>query len=110
MGFLFYSTAAILVIGVLIALFPPPDVLSGLNSNHDHSPMEVQAIVSGFCVSPVVGLLLNERPELETTGGEFKFEEDGDIENDDYAQSSIYAILYAMYKNAGQVTSNHGGE
>jgi len=66
--------------------------------------------VSAFCVSPVVGLLLDNDREIEggTTGGEFKFEEDGDIENDDYAQSSIYAILYAMYKNAGNLTSPHG--
>ena len=58
----------------------------------------------------MVGLLLNADREIDggTTGGEFKFEEDGDIENDDYAQSSIYAILYAMYKNAGDLTSPHG--
>merc|ERR1719230_516400 len=45
---------------------------------------------------------------LNTTGGEFEFEKDGDIENDDYVQGSIYAILYALYKNTGIVTSNLG--
>eukprot|EP00519_Triparma_laevis_P005490 CAMPEP_0182499778 /NCGR_PEP_ID=MMETSP1321-20130603/7945_1 /TAXON_ID=91990 /ORGANISM="Bolidomonas sp., Strain RCC1657" /LENGTH=392 /DNA_ID=CAMNT_0024704021 /DNA_START=14 /DNA_END=1192 /DNA_ORIENTATION=+ len=99
MGFCKTLGVLALVGGVLIAVFPPPDVLSGLSSNHDHSPLEVQAIMTGFCLSPVIGMLLDERPEIETTGGEFKFEEDGDIENEDYAQASIYAILYAMYKN-----------
>ena len=94
--------------GVLLAVFPPPDVLSGLSSNHDHSPLEVQAIMTGFCLSPVIGMLLNERPDVETTGGDFEFEKDGDIENEDYAQASIYAILYAMYKNTPNLVSNYG--
>jgi len=46
--------------------------------------------------------------EAGTTGGDFKFEEDGDIENDDYEQHSIYAILYAMYKNSPDIISPHG--
>jgi len=105
-----FKTLGVLAVigGVLIAVFPPPDVLKGLSSNHDHSPLEVQAIMTGFCLSPVIGMLLNERPEIETTGGDFKFEEDGDIENDDYAQASIYAILYAMYKNTPNLISNYG--
>ena len=41
MGCLSITAVVVLVFGVLIALFPPPDVLSGLNSNHDHGPLEV---------------------------------------------------------------------
>lgn len=108
MGF-FKNGLLLAVLGIGLAyFFPPPDVLTGLSSNHDHGPMEVQAIVSAFCLSPVIGMLLNDRPDIKTTGGDFKFAEDGDIENEDYKQDSIYAILYAMYKNAGQVTSNLG--
>lgn len=93
---------------VLIAIFPPPDVLSGLSSNHDHGPLEIQAIMTAFCLSPIIGTLLGEREGIDTTGGDFKFEDDGDIENDEYAQASIYAILYAMYKNTPNLISPHG--
>jgi hypothetical protein len=43
-----------------------------------------------------------------TDDGEFEFEKDGDIENDDYDKESIYSLLYAMYANAGTVTSDRG--
>jgi SAM-dependent methyltransferase len=87
--------------------------------------VEVQGIITAFCLSPVIDVLLKEDRELAertsldcdnvvrtkeagTTGGDFKFEQDGDIENDDYAQASIYAILYAMYKNTPNLISPHG--
>ena len=103
------NVGALVAIGaVLIAIFPPPDVLSGLSSNHDHGPLEIQAIMTAFCLSPIIGTLLGEREGIDTTGGDFKFEDDGDIENDEYAQASIYAILYAMYKNTPNLISPHG--
>jgi len=107
---LVYTAVIVVLIGVALVVFPPPDVLTGLDSNHDHSPLEMQAIITTFCLSPIVGILLSNRPEIETTGGDFKFEDDGDIENEDYVQGSIYAILYAMYKTAGNITSPHGVE
>jgi len=98
----------VVIIGVLIAM-NTPDVLNGLNSNHCHGKLELQIIISAFCVSPVVGKLLGDQLlEEETVGGDFNFAESGDVGNDDYAQSSIYAVLYAMYKNAGDLTSPHG--
>jgi ubiquinone/menaquinone biosynthesis C-methylase UbiE len=100
---------AVLVVAIAAGIFFfSPDVLTGLDSNHDHSMLEIQAIVTAFCFSPAVGVLLNPRPEIKTVGGDFDFTEDGDLENDDYVQGSIYAILYAMYKNAGNITSPHG--
>ena len=86
-----------------------PDVLKGMSSNHEHSSTELQAIVTAFCFSPIVSELLRreDRPTLGGEGGTFTFEEDGDIENDDYVQSSIYSLLYALYKNT-QLTSPHG--
>jgi SAM-dependent methyltransferase len=122
MGLLKTTAIVIAIIASAAIYFPIPSVLKGLNSNHDHSPLEMQAIVTAFCLSPVVGTLLGERSDREetvnankgvvggegTTGGDFLFEEDGDIENDEYAQSSIYAVLYALYKNAGDIVSDHG--
>jgi len=64
----------------------PNDPLSGLDSNHQLSPMETQLVALGFCMSPAVDMLLTDRPE------------DGDIENEDYVQSSIYAMFYSLYK------------
>lgn len=104
------KTLCVGVFGALVALLiGPPDVLTGLDSNHEYGPMEVQAMVSAFCLSPLIGQLLS-RHDTNTTGGDFTFEEDGDIENEDYKQSSIYAILYAMYKHTGRVTSDLGIE
>jgi len=107
----------VVAIGVLVAM-QAPNVLDGLNSNHCYGKTELQLIISAFCVSPVVGMLLNgELLEKKTVGsvgdgeakdGQFDFAGDGDVGNDDYAQSSIYAVLYAMYKNAGDLTSEHG--
>jgi hypothetical protein len=113
----------VVAIGVLVAM-QTPAVLDGLNSNHCHGKGELQLIISAFCLSPVVGqLLAGELTEEQTIGsvapvgdaaagagkdGQFDFETDGDVGNDDYAQSSIYAVLYAMYKNAGDLTSEHG--
>jgi len=108
MGFVSKLAGIVVVGAVLVAIFPPPDVLSGLSSNHDHGPIEIQAIMTAFCLSPVISTLLGEREGIDTTGGEFKFADDGDIENDEYAQASIYAILYAMYKNTPNLISPHG--
>ena len=88
-------------------VFTSPDVLNGLDSNREYGPWELQAAITGFCMSPLPGKLMNAKG-LNTTGGDFEFEKDGDIENDDYVQGSIYAILYALYKNTGIVTSNLG--
>lgn len=104
------SVIFILAIGLGFAMIFLPDMLKGMDSNHDHGYYELQAIVSAFCLSPTIGKLLNARPDIETTGGEFEFEKDGDIENSDYVQSSIYAVLYAVYRNAGKMKSNYGIE
>ena len=64
-------------------VFTSPDVLNGLDSNKEYGPWELQAVITGFCMSPVPGQLMNAKG-LNTTGGDFEFEKDGDIENDDY--------------------------
>ena len=79
------------------------DVLKGLDSNHEHSALEVQGVVTAFCLSPTIGMLMdqnaNRAKPSDATGGNFTVTEHGDIENDHYVQGSIYAVLYAMYKN-----------
>ena len=79
------------------------DVLKGLDSNHEHSALEVQGVVTAFCLSPTIGVLMDQNAHRqspsEATGGNFTVTDHGDIENDDYVQGSIYAVLYAMYKN-----------
>ena len=106
-----WSKIAIVVVvaGILLAS-QTPAVLDGLNSNHCHGKLELQAIVSAFCLSPVVGGLLADEKTVanENDSGDYTFEKEGEISNDEYAQSSIYAVLYAMYKNAGNLTSPHG--
>jgi SAM-dependent methyltransferase len=86
------------------------DALKGLDSNHDHSLLEMQFIVSAFCLSPAIGGLLDDNAfgRDATVGGDFTVADHGDIENDDYVQSSIYAVFYAMYKTSGNLTSEHG--
>jgi ubiquinone/menaquinone biosynthesis C-methylase UbiE len=88
------------IAGVLLS---QKDVLKGLDSNHEHSALEVQGIVTGFCLSPAIGAMMDADKEVaraaNSTGGEFNVVDHGDIENDEYVQGSIYAVLYAMYKN-----------
>ena len=79
------------------------DVLKGLDSNHEHSALEVHGVVTAFCLSPTISMLMDQNANRESaslaTGGDFTVTDHGDIENDDYVQGSIYAVLYAMYKN-----------
>eukprot|EP00929_Paragymnodinium_shiwhaense_P091376 TRINITY_DN5134_c0_g1_i4.p1 TRINITY_DN5134_c0_g1~~TRINITY_DN5134_c0_g1_i4.p1 ORF type:complete len:406 (+),score=120.11 TRINITY_DN5134_c0_g1_i4:89-1306(+) len=83
------------------------DVLNGLTSEVDYSNWQLQAIVGAFCVSPLVGQLL-DKPVDDPTGENYSFASEGDIQEEDYAQDSIYAILYALYKNSPELVSEHG--
>lgn len=88
------------------------DPLKGLDSNREYSNLELHAIVSVFCLSPAVGALLNappgeKDPWQDPKGKNWTLVEEGDIADEEYSQGSIYAILYAMYKNA-RLTSEHG--
>merc|ERR1719195_1652099 len=78
------------------------DILNAMSSNHDHSHAEVSFYMTMFCLSPMPSFLMNDRavrPHVIPLGNEsFMFEETGNIEDDDYAQSSIYAALYTFYK------------
>eukprot|EP00929_Paragymnodinium_shiwhaense_P068764 TRINITY_DN3464_c0_g1_i11.p1 TRINITY_DN3464_c0_g1~~TRINITY_DN3464_c0_g1_i11.p1 ORF type:complete len:433 (+),score=104.39 TRINITY_DN3464_c0_g1_i11:92-1300(+) len=82
------------------------DVLNDLDSGMDYGNVGLQAIVGAFCMSPLVGQLL-EKPVDDPTGENYSFASEGDIQEEDYAQDSIYAILYAMYKNSPELVSEH---
>eukprot|EP00929_Paragymnodinium_shiwhaense_P091374 TRINITY_DN5134_c0_g1_i2.p1 TRINITY_DN5134_c0_g1~~TRINITY_DN5134_c0_g1_i2.p1 ORF type:complete len:407 (+),score=111.74 TRINITY_DN5134_c0_g1_i2:96-1316(+) len=84
------------------------DVLNGLTSEVDYSNWQLQAIVGAFCFSPLVGHLM-EQPAVDDGEG-FDFASHGDVHESQYAQDSIYAILYALYKNSPKLVSEHGVE
>jgi len=87
------------------------DILNALDSNHEHSANELAFYTTMFCLSPMPSFLMNDRavrPAVIPLGNEsLTFEETGNIEDDDYAQSSIYSALYALYKNS-ELTSEFG--
>jgi ubiquinone/menaquinone biosynthesis C-methylase UbiE len=83
------------------------DVLKGLDSNTEYENWQLQLMVAGFCLSPIPGKLL-AAPVNGSDGETFTTAGEGDIQDDEYEQSSIYSILYAMYRNAPELVSNHG--
>lgn len=95
--------------GVSTGYFKSFDVLNGLDSNTEYGNLKLQMAITGFCLSPLPGKLL-ESEASGADGENYTFESEGDIQDEDYAQSSIYAVLYGMYKNAPKLTSNHGVE
>jgi len=81
--------------------------LKGLDSNWEYSNFQLQFVVAGFCLSPLPGQLL--AAEVNGADGEnFTTAQEGDLQDEEYEQGSIYAILYAMYRNAPELISNHG--
>lgn len=102
----FFVIAA--VIGVVIAIVSGPgDLLKGYSSDVVLSGWQLQLAITGFCLSSLPTTLLEPERGLDV-GGDFDFEKDGDIENEDYTKASIYSLLYATYANSGTVMSEHG--
>jgi len=85
------------------------DVMKGMSSGTEYGNIQLQAMATGFCLSPLPGKLLAE-PANGSDGENYNFSASGDVQDDDYEQESIYAIFYAMYKNAPKLVSNHGVE
>jgi len=83
------------------------DVLKGLDSNMEYSNLQLQMMVAGFCLSPLPGQLLSASA-VGADGENYTTAQEGDLQDEEYEQSSIYAILYAMYRNAPELVSNHG--
>jgi ubiquinone/menaquinone biosynthesis C-methylase UbiE len=81
--------------------------LNGLDSGIAYSNAHLQVMIGAFCLSPLVGQLL-DKPVDDPSGENYSFAQEGDLQEEDYAQDSIYAILYAMYKNAPELISEYG--
>lgn len=88
------------------------DMLNGLDSNSEYGPLTLQAITTGFCLSPLVTKLLDSQDsntscfpeesqpqETHQDGKNATFVHTGHVEEDDYQQGSIYSMLYALYKS-----------
>lgn len=95
----------ILIVGLLIGS-GKLDVLKGLDSNTEYTHYHLQAMAAAFCLSPLPGILL-AAPANGSDGEDFTTRETGDIQDEEYDQSSIYSMFYAMYANT-ELTSNHG--
>jgi len=102
-----YISIALISVGVVLKLAERVDVLKGLDSNFEYSNWQLQVLVAGFCVSPLPGRLL-EAPVNGSDGENFTTASEGDIQDEEYEQSSIYSLLYAMYRNAPELVSEHG--
>jgi len=105
----FKLVCAVAAIAVL-AMFVLPsmgDLLKGYSSDVVLSPWQLQMGISSFCLSSLPSKLMIPDRGLDI-GGDFDFEADGDIENDDYTKASIYSLLYAVYASTGTVLSENG--
>jgi ubiquinone/menaquinone biosynthesis C-methylase UbiE len=97
------AVAAVPLIKLTAQFNPLTDGGSGI----DYSPAMMQMIGMAFCMSPVVPMLL-EKPVDDPNGENYSFVEEGDLQEEDYKQDSIYSILYSLYKNTPTVVSEHG--
>lgn len=87
------------------------DLLNAMDSNAEMDRSSLALYTSLFCLSPAVGILMNDSAVRRDTPAfpedSYDFAESGDIEDEDYSQGSIYAIFYTLYKTT-ELTSNHG--
>ena len=105
----------IAVIAISITLYilqGSSNMLSGLKGDTVLTPMNLQVVVSGFCLSPLPNMLLVKDRMRDDPGDSLKrdFAETGDINEDDYTKDSIYSLLYSLYQAYPTAPSPHGGE
>lgn len=74
------------------------DVLTALSNKSDYSKSQLQLIVGAWVMSGLVE-------------GKQKINLDsGDVSEDDYDKTSIYSLLYALYRSMGTVRADNGAE
>jgi len=74
------------------------DVLTALSNKSDYTKAQLQLIVGAWVMSALVE-------------GKQKINLDsGDVSEDDYDKTSIYSLLYALYRSMGTVRSETGAE
>jgi hypothetical protein len=69
---------AVVVIAALFYAVLPGDMLKGLSSDVVLSGWQIHLAVAGFCISPVPDMLMKAGRGRDI-GGDFEFEDDGDI-------------------------------
>jgi len=79
------------------------DFLKGYTSEMRIPGWQFQMGVMAFCVSPLV-TQINRTVEHRGTDIDYTFVESGGINEDDYDKGSIYAILYNLYEQLGEIT------
>src|ERR1700722_5728073 len=72
------------------------NVLKALDRKADYSKTQLQVIVAAW----VLSMLFEKKRAVSLT--------DGDISEDDYEKTSIYSLLYALYRSMGEVPSATG--
>ncbi len=74
------------------------NVLTALDRKSDYSKTQLQLIVAAWVMSTVV----EKRKLISVT--------DGDVSEEDYEKTSIYSLLYALYRSMGEVESATGAK
>ena len=100
---------AIVVCLYFLFKFCQVDVLHAFTSRSQLSGTKLDMALMGFCMSPLPGNLMRNAYTVEGKP-RGTFAETGDMKESDYSKGSIYALLYAMYKDAGTVKSERGIE
>jgi SAM-dependent methyltransferase len=109
---------AVAVIAVVLkfVILPKLDPMKGLSPDVVIGPWTVQAVLTAFCLTPGVldqfleaGKKGDSHVDPSKEGVEIDdFLTTGEIREDEYDKGSIYAILYALYRNVGPVKHTDG--
>ena len=72
------------------------DLLTALSNKSDYSKTQLQLIVGAWVMSAMV----EPKQKIDL--------KNGDVSEDDYDKTSIYSLLYALYRSMGTVRSGNG--
>jgi ubiquinone/menaquinone biosynthesis C-methylase UbiE len=72
------------------------DILTALDNQANYSKTQLQFILGAW----VMSTLIEKKNKISVT--------DGDVSEDDYDKTSIYSLLYALYRSMGEVRSDTG--
>lgn len=72
------------------------DLLTALSNKSDYSKTQLQLIVGAWVMSAVI----EGKQKIDLTSG--------DVSEDDYDKTSIYSLLYGLYRSMGTVRSGNG--
>jgi ubiquinone/menaquinone biosynthesis C-methylase UbiE len=100
------KASSIIFIGTVVLVFlirhfsVSTNVLTGME-NRLYTKSEMHLVSVGFCLSSLVDKIERmAQDEHHEIGVNTTFAQTGDVPEDEYEQSSIYAMLYSLYRNA----------